>query len=88
MMTTAAIGTRIPNCGLMIAATVARTVAGIIRPRQSSRTARRRKTVPTESTWPQIELSNQVTGLKRTKAAPISPERLLPPSSRTIDQTR
>ncbi len=80
-------GMRIPNCGLMIAATVVRTVAGTMRPFQSSRTARRRTTVPTESTWPQTALSNQVTGLNRTRPAPRSAARRPPPRSRTIHHT-
>ncbi len=62
MMTTAARGIRMPNCGLMIAAIVVRIAARSDRPRHSSRTARRRTSVPTESTWAQMALSNQVDG--------------------------
>ena len=68
MITIAARGIRIPNWGLMIAATVVRIAARSDRPRHSSRTARRRTSVPTESTWAQTALSNQVTGTRRKTA--------------------
>ena len=72
MMTIAASGMRIPNCGLMIAAIVVRTAARSDRPRHRSRTARRRKSVPTASTWDQTALSNQVIGTNRTTAVATS----------------
>ena len=85
--TTTRIGIRMPSCGLMIAATTARIDARSIRPRHSSRSPRSRKTAPNESTWPQIALSNQVTGLIRTTMAAKRAPRRGPPSSRTIEWT-
>ncbi len=76
-----------PNWGLMIAATVVRTVALAEWPRQSSRTARSKKRVPKESTWPQTALSNQETGFRTKKAAPTSAPARGAPSSRAMDQT-
>ena len=82
MITTAARGIRIPNWGLMIAAIVVRMAARSDLPRHSSRTASTRKSVPTESTWAQTALSNQVTGTSRkTPAAAMAPRRLAPSSA-------
>jgi hypothetical protein len=88
MTTTATIGMMIPSCGLMSAAIMARTAARSDRPRHSSRRESSSTTTPTESTWPQTTLSNQVIGLMITIAAPIRAARSLPPSSLVMDQTR
>ena len=77
------IGTRMPSCGLTIAATTAKNDARSGRRRHRSRRPSRRKTTPTESTWAQMALSNQVTGLTRNRIAPIRAARREPPSSRT-----
>ena len=87
IVTAATIGTRIPSCGLISAATTARIAERSVRPRHSSRMARSRKTVPKLSTWPQITESNQVMGLKMTTAAAIVARRFVTPSSRTIEYT-
>ena len=88
MTTIATIGIRIPSWGLISAASAARIAARSGRSRQSSRSPSSRTTTPTESTCPQTTLSNHVTGFTRTISAPIFADRSLPPSSRTIDQTR
>ena len=72
----------------MIAAITVRMAARSGRSRHSSRRPSRRKTTPNESTWPQIELSNQVMGLTTTTSAPRRAARRPAPSSRAIDQTR
>ena len=77
-----------PSWGFVMAARTAKTVARSGRSRHSSRTPRSMNTTPTESTWPQMTLSNQVIGLKTTNAAATRPALELPPSSRTIDQAR
>ncbi len=79
------IGTRIPSCGLTMAATTAQNEARSGRRRHRSRTLSSTKITPTASTWPQMALSNQVTGLTRKRAAPMSAARREPPSSRTIE---
>ena len=87
MVTTARIGMRMPSWGLMSAAMTVKIAARSGRSRQTSRRPSSRKTTPTESTWPQTTLSNQVTGLSTaTRAAPSASDRR-PPSSRIIDQT-
>ena len=88
MTTIATIGIRIPSCGLISAASVARIAARSGRSRHSSRSASSSTTTPTESTWPQTTLSNHATGLTMTIRAPIRAARSLPPSSLVIDQTR
>ena len=87
MTTAATIGTRIPSCGLMTAATVAQSAERSGRSFQSSRTASNRNTTPNESTWPQTTLSNQVIGLKTYSAAATSATRRAPPSSWAIFQS-
>ena len=78
MTTIATIGMRIPSCGLMSAASAARIAARSGRSRHSSRRASSSTTTPTESTWPQTTLSNQVTGFTSTISAPIFADRSLP----------
>ena len=72
-----------PSCGLTIAARTAKNDARSGRPRHRSRKPSSRKITPNESTWPQIALSNQVTGLTRMRIAPINAARREPPSSMT-----
>ena len=63
IVTSARIGIRIPSCGLMSAATTAKIADRSGWSRHSSRRPSSRKTTPTESTWPQTTLSNQLIGL-------------------------
>ena len=63
IVTTATSGTRIPSCGLTIAAMTVKIAARSGWSRHSERRPSSRKTTPTESTWPHTTLSNQKTGL-------------------------
>ena len=85
-MIAATIGTRIPSCGLVTAAITVKIAARSGRSRHSSRMPSSRKTTPTESTWPQMTLSNQVIGLTTAIAPASSAARGPAPSSRVIDQ--
>ena len=76
----------IPSCGLTTGATTAHTAASSGRFCHSARTPRSMNTTPTESTWPQTTLSNQVIGTNRNSPAPARASRSDPPSSRIIDQ--
>ena len=55
----------IPSWGLIRAAMTARTDETSGCSRHRARTLRRRKTIPTESTWPHTTLSNQEIGTNR-----------------------
>ncbi len=83
----ARIGMRIPSCGLISAATTAKIADRSGWSRHSSRRPSSRKTTPTESTWPQTTLSNQLIGLTTATNAAMRATLRRPPSSRTIDQT-
>ena len=71
IVTSARIGIRIPSCGLISAATTAKTADRSGWSRHSSRSPSSRKTTPTESTWPQTTLSNQLIGLTTATNAAI-----------------
>ena len=87
IVTTTTSGIRIPSCGLMRAAMTAKIADRSGRSRHRSRSPSRRKTTPTESTWPQTTESNQLIGLTTaTNAAPSARLRRAPSSS-SIDQT-
>ena len=88
MVTIATSGTRMPSCGLMIAATTVHTAARSGRSRHSSRRPSSMNTTPNESTWPQTTLSNQLIGFTTATNAAASAIRSRPPSSRIIDHAR
>ena len=93
IVTTATIGIRIPSCGLISAATTAQIAARSGRSRHSSRRPSRRKTTPTESTWPQTTLSNQLIGLTTAtngaeQGQPLAGRRARGPSTRRASRWR
>ena len=88
---TAMIGMMMPNCGLTTAASAVSAAARTLFPRISSEVAKRRREVPTASTWPHTAESIQVAGSSAiAAAATVAPRRLAPRSiaSRAVVITR